>query len=84
MIRIFSAGENEIRKIPDADALQLMDLSRVIWVDSQNIAAEELQTIERTFSVLFQTAQQSEEIESRTRFSEEPDTIIAKSNILVQ
>jgi magnesium transporter len=84
MIRIFSAGEYEIRKIPDADALKLLDLSRVIWVDSQKVTAEELQTIERTFSVRFQTAQQSEEIESSSRYSEEPDTIIANSNFLVQ
>jgi magnesium transporter len=83
MIRVFSNGDKEVKKVTEVSALDELDLKNVIWVDLQNVSPEDTTTIERKFGIVFQTAQQTEEIESSSRFFENDNSIITNSNFLV-
>jgi magnesium transporter len=54
-----------------------------MWVDLQNPTPEEINEVETRFSVKLQTQQQSEEIESSSRYFETDEYIVANSSFLV-
>ena len=80
MIRVYQKSQDDIRKtntLRDEG-----DLNDLIWIDLQYPLAEEIDEVEKRFSVNIPSKVQQEEIESSSRYSEIADYILVNSNFL--
>ena len=84
MIAIFYKAFNKIVHEIDVKRLAEIDYEDLLWIDLASPLPEEKQAVEDFFSIKLQTRQQSEEIESSSRYSETETLIIANSNFLIQ
>lgn len=84
MIAIFYKAFNKIVHEIDVKRLAEIDYEDLLWIDLASPLPEEKQAVEEFFSIKLQTRQQSEEIESSSRYSETETLIIANSNFLIQ
>ncbi|MBN1990203.1 MAG: magnesium/cobalt transporter CorA [Bacteroidales bacterium] len=84
MIAIFYKAFNKIVHEIDVKRLAEIDYEDLLWIDLASPLPTEKQAVEDFFSIKLQTRQQSEEIESSSRYSETETLIIANSNFLIQ
>jgi magnesium transporter len=80
MIRLYQKGKDYVAKTTTLS--QVEDLNNLIWVDLQNATIEEIEEVEKFFSINIPTRLQQEEIESSSRYVENEDYIIANSSFL--
>ncbi|MBL6664266.1 MAG: magnesium/cobalt transporter CorA [Rickettsiales bacterium] len=85
MIRIFQTKTYKQEKV--FSLKEASTLKDVIWIDLQNPSAEEIKEVEKEYDISFPTKQQQEEIETSSRYIENPDFIRINStfiNIITQ
>lgn len=82
MLRIYYKKERRLAKETSLDALKEIPMDSFIWVDLQNPTAKEKSTIETYFDIKYSSEEESQEIESSSRFSEVEEEIIINSNFL--
>ena len=82
MLRIYYKKDRRLAKETDLDELREIPMESMIWVDLQNPTAKEKATIETYFDIKYSSEEQSQEIESSSRFSEMEDELIINSNFL--
>lgn len=82
MLRIYYKKNTRLAKESDLDALREIPLESLVWVDLQNPTIEEKVTIETFFDIKYSSEEESQEIESSSRFSEMDQEIIINSNFL--
>ena len=83
MITIFYRVDDDIVYEVDEDLLDTIAYSDLLWVDLVDPTHNQREKVEQFFGVSIQTWQQSEEIESSSRYAEMTDRIVANSNFLV-
>lgn len=83
MINIFHKNNGKVNSEKDISILYRIPLNSILWIDIINPSNLEKDTIEESFKVRLQTKQETEEIESSSRFSENDNYIIANSNFLI-
>lgn len=84
MTRIFYRNGDKILIAQGLEQINSIERERLLWIDLMNPADDDRVMLSQLFGVPVQTKQQSEEIESSSRFSELDDIIIANSNFLIQ
>ncbi len=82
MLRIYYKKERRLVKESDLEALREIPQQDLIWVDLQNPTVEEKVTIETYFDIKYSSEEESQEIESSSRFSELDEELIINSNFL--
>lgn len=85
MIRIFQTKDYVQEKVFSLKEATI--LKNAIWIDLQNPSPEEIKEVEKKYSINFPTKQQQEEIETSSRYLENPDFIQVNStfiNIITQ
>lgn len=82
MLRIYYKKNTRLAKETDLEALREIPVESLVWVDLQNPTIEEKVTIETYFDIKYSSEEESQEIESSSRFSEMDQEIIINSNFL--
>ena len=82
MLRIYYKKNTRLAKETDLECLREVPLESLVWVDLQNPTVEEKVTIETYFDIKYSSEEESQEIESSSRFSEMDYEIIINSNFL--
>lgn len=82
MLRIYYKKDRRLAKESDLDALRDIPMDSMIWVDLQNPTVEEKVTVETYFDIKYSSEEESQEIESSSRFSEVEDELVINSNFL--
>jgi len=82
MLRIYYKKDRRLAKETDLDVLRDIPMDSMIWVDLQNPTIEEKVTVETYFDIKYSSEEESQEIESSSRFSEVEEEIIINSNFL--
>ncbi len=82
MLRIYFKKNTRLAKETDLDTLREIPLDSLVWVDLQNPTVEEKVTVETYFDIKYSSEEESQEIESSSRFSEMDQEIIINSNFL--
>src|SRR5690242_3573754 len=82
MLRIYYKKDRRLAKETDLELLREIPMDSLIWVDLQNPTVEEKVTIETYFDIKYSSEEESQEIESSSRFNEVEDEIIINSNFL--
>ncbi len=82
MLRIYYKKNTRLAKETDLDTLRDIPMENLVWVDLQNPTIEEKVTIETYFDIKYSSEEESQEIESSSRFSEVDSEIIINSNFL--
>lgn len=82
MLRIYYKKNTRLAKETDVDSLREIPMESLVWVDLQNPTIEEKVTIETYFDIKYSSEEESQEIESSSRFSEMDNEIIINSNFL--
>lgn len=82
MLRIYYKKDRRLAKETDLTLLKEIPIESLIWVDLQNPTVKEKITIETYFDIKYSSEEESQEIESSSRFSEVEDEIIINSNFL--
>lgn len=82
MVRVFYIQDERVQWEKFTDELELDSSKQYIWIDLESPADEERKQIEAFFSVVLQTSQEAEEIESSSRYSEDPSCIKANSGFI--
>lgn len=82
MLRIYYKKNTRLAKESDVDLLRDIPMESLVWVDLQNPTIEEKVTIETYFDIKYSSEEESQEIESSSRFSELDNEIIINSNFL--
>jgi magnesium transporter len=82
MLRIYYKKDRRLAKETDIDLLREIPLQGLIWVDLQNPTVEEKVTVETYFDIKYSSEEQSQEIESSSRFNEVEDELVINSNFL--
>lgn len=82
MLRIYYKKNTRLAKESDLDLLREIPIESLIWVDLQNPTVEEKVTIETYFDIKYSSEEESQEIESSSRFSELDNEIIINSRFL--
>lgn len=85
MIRCFFRNSNKLEVITDLEAFEANDdkKSKVVWLDMLLPTHEEISFVENTFGIDFPTKQESEEIETSSRYWEEDKKIEINSFFLI-
>ncbi|MEO5911275.1 MAG: magnesium/cobalt transporter CorA [Pelobium sp.] len=82
MLRIYYKRNTRLAKETDVDSIRDIPMESLVWVDLQNPTEEEKVTIETYFDIKYSSEEESQEIESSSRFSEMDNEIIINSNFL--
>lgn len=82
MLRIYYKKNTRLAKESDVEFLRQIPIESLVWVDLQNPTIEEKVTIETYFDIKYSSEEESQEIESSSRFSEMDNEIIINSNFL--
>lgn len=82
MLRIYYKKDRRLARESTLDDLRSVPMNDLVWVDLQNSTVEEKITIETYFDIKYSSKEESQEIESSSRFSELDDEIIINSNFL--
>lgn len=82
MLRIYYKKNTRLAKETDIELLREIPIESLIWVDLQNPTVEEKVTIETFFDIKYSSEEESQEIESSSRFSELDNEIIINSSFL--
>lgn len=82
MLRIYYKRNTRLAKETDVDSIRDIPMESLVWVDLQNPTIEEKVTIETYFDIKYSSEEESQEIESSSRFSELDNEIIINSNFL--
>jgi len=82
MLRIYYKKDRRLAKETDLESLRDIPMESMIWVDLQNPTVKEKATIETYFDIKYSSEEESQEIESSSRFSEVEDELIINSNFL--
>ncbi len=82
MLRIYYKKDKRLAKEGDISLLSSIPVGDLVWVDLQNPTVEEKVTIETYFDIKYSSEEESQEIESSSRFSELDDEIVINSNFL--
>ncbi|MFC5283997.1 magnesium/cobalt transporter CorA [Pedobacter alpinus] len=82
MLRIYYKKNTRLAKETDVESLREVPMESLVWVDLQNPTIEEKVTIETYFDIKYSSEEESQEIESSSRFSEMDNEIIINSNFL--
>ncbi|HET8828196.1 MAG TPA: magnesium/cobalt transporter CorA [Pelobium sp.] len=82
MLRIYYKKNTRLAKESEVDLLREIPIESLVWVDLQNPTVEEKVTIETYFDIKYSSEEESQEIESSSRFSEMDNEIIINSNFL--
>lgn len=82
MLRIYYKKNTRLAKETDVELLRDIPIQSLVWVDLQNPTVEEKVTIETYFDIKYSSEEESQEIESSSRFSEMDNEIIINSNFL--
>lgn len=82
MLRIYYKKNTRLAKESEVDFLREIPIESLVWVDLQNPTVEEKVTIETYFDIKYSSEEESQEIESSSRFSEMDNEIIINSNFL--
>jgi magnesium transporter len=82
MLRIYYKKNTRLAKETDVELLREIPMESLVWVDLQNPTVEEKVTIETFFDIKYSSEEESQEIESSSRFSEMDNEIIINSNFL--
>ncbi len=82
MLRIYYKKNTRLAKESDVELLREIPMESMVWVDLQNPTTEEKVTIETYFDIKYSSEEESQEIESSSRFSEMDNEIIINSNFL--
>ena len=85
MIRCFFRNSNKLEVITDLEAFEANEdkKSKVVWLDMLHPTHEEISFVETTFGIVFPTKQESEEIETSSRYWEEDKKIEINSYFLI-
>ena len=85
MIRCFFRNSNKLEVITDLEAFEANDdkKSKVVWLDMLLPTHEEISFVENTFGIDFPTKQESEEIETSSRYWEEDKKIEILQNDII-
>ena len=85
MIRCFFRNSNKLEVITDLEAFEANEdkKSKVVWLDMLHPTHEEISFVENTFGIDFPTKQESEEIETSSRYWEEDKKIEINSFFLI-
>lgn len=84
MLRIYYKKDRRLAKESDLEGIRDIPMNDLVWVDLQNPTIEEKVTIETYFDIKYSSEEESQEIESSSRFSEVEDELIINSNFLSQ
>ena len=79
MLRIYYKKDRRLAKETDLDTLRDIPIDCLIWVDLQNPTVKEKATIETYFDIKYSSEEESQEIESSSRFSEVEKLIFAST-----
>ncbi len=82
MLRIYYKKNTRLAKETDLEMIREIPISNLVWVDLQNPTVEEKVTVETYFDIKYSSEEESQEIESSSRFSELDNEIIINSNFL--
>ncbi|EOR92869.1 Magnesium and cobalt transport protein CorA [Arcticibacter svalbardensis MN12-7] len=82
MLRIYYKKDRRLIKETDLEDLRDIAMSSMVWVDLQNSTIKEKVTVETYFDIKYSSEEESQEIESSSRFSEFEDELIINSNFL--
>ncbi|HEX7367515.1 MAG TPA: magnesium/cobalt transporter CorA [Pelobium sp.] len=82
MLRIYYKKNTRLAKESELEMLRDVPLESLVWVDLQNPTVEEKVTIETFFDIKYSSEEESQEIESSSRFSEMDNEIVINSNFL--
>jgi len=82
MLRIYYKKNTRLAKETEIELLREIPIESLIWVDLQNPTIEEKVTIETYFDIKYSSEEESQEIESSSRFSELDNEIIINSSFL--
>jgi magnesium transporter len=82
MLRIYYKKNTRLAKESDVELLRDIPMDSLVWVDLQNPTIEEKVSIETYFDIKYSSEEESQEIESSSRFSEVDNEIIINSNFL--
>lgn len=82
MLRIYYKKNTRLAKETDVESLREIPMESLVWVDLQNPTIEEKVTIETYFDIKYSSEEESQEIESSSRFNEMDNEIIINSNFL--
>jgi magnesium transporter len=85
MIRCFFKNSNKLEVITDLNAFESNEdkINKVVWLDMLHPSLEEIRFVESTFGIDFPTKQESEEIETSSRYWEEDKKIEINSYFLI-
>lgn len=82
MLRIYYKKNTRLAKESDVELLREIPIESLVWIDLQNPTIQEKVTIETYFDIKYSSEEESQEIESSSRFSEMDNEIIINSNFL--
>jgi len=83
MTRIYYRNGDKILSAEGLGQIANVERERLIWIDAMGASEEERKELSQLFNFPLQSQQQSEEIESSSRFLELDEIIIANSNFLI-
>ena len=83
MITVHQKEEKEHHQLANPGELKKFNPSEVVWIDLLDPSPEERNVVEKFCNVKLLSYEQSQEIESTSRFSETPGRIISNSNFFV-
>lgn len=69
MLRIYYKKNTRLAKETDVESLREIPMESLVWVDLQNPTIEEKVTIETYFDIKYSSEEESQEIESSSRFN---------------
>lgn len=84
MITIYSKSKNKINAVHQLSLFEEADFENILWIDLIMPTDDERAQVEKAMEVNLQTKQQTEEIESSSRYFETDTLVIANSNFLIQ
>jgi magnesium transporter len=82
MLRIYYKKNTRLAKESNVESLREIPMENMVWIDLQNPTPEEKVTVETYFDIKYSSEEESQEIESSSRFSEMDNEIIINSNFL--
>ncbi|MDR9399108.1 magnesium/cobalt transporter CorA [Salibacter sp.] len=77
-------SENELLLTRDFSKLEELQVNEILWVDLVKPSYKEREYVQSKFDIELLTAQEAEEIESSSKFSETEDEINANSNFIIK
>jgi magnesium transporter len=77
-------SENELLLTRDFSKLEELQVNEILWVDLVKPTYKEREYVQSKFDIELLTAQEAEEIESSSKFSETEDEINANSNFIIK